>query len=56
MIQGYFPSVASIGRNTVYFENRNGNCNVKFEQHETLENMFSFLKATNIKIGRARKD
>jgi hypothetical protein len=56
MIHGYFPSVASIGRNTVYFENRNGNCNVKFEQHETLENVFSLLKVNNIKIGRARMD
>ncbi|MEC5164837.1 hypothetical protein RCH18_000559 [Flavobacterium sp. PL11] len=56
MIHGYFPSVASIGRNTVYFENRNGNSNVKFEQHETLENVFTLLKTNNIKIGRARMD
>ena len=56
MTKGYFPSVASIGRNTVYFENRNGNSNVKFEQHETLENVFTLLKANNIKIGRARMD
>jgi len=56
MIHGYFPFVASIGRNTVYFENRNGNSNVKFEQHQTLENIFNLLKANNIKIGRARMD
>ena len=56
MIHGYFPSVASIGRNTVYFGNRNGNSNVKFEQHETLENIFTLLKTNNIKIGRARMD
>lgn len=56
IIKGYFPSVASIGRNTVYFENRNGNSNVKFEQHETLENVFTLLKTNNIKIGRARMD
>jgi len=56
MTKGYFPSVASIGRNTVYFENRNGNSNVKFEQHETLENLFNLLTANNVKIGRARMD
>ena len=56
MIHGYFPSVASIERNTVYFENRNGNSNVKFEQHKTLENIFTLLKTNNIKIGRARID
>ena len=56
MIKGYFPSVASIGRNTVYFENRNGNSNVKFEQHETLEKIFTLLKTYEIKIGRARMD
>lgn len=56
MIRGYFPSVASIGRNTVYFENRNGNSNVKFEQHETLEKMFTLFKNNDIKNGRARMD
>lgn len=56
MVRGYFPSVASIGRNTVYFENRNGNSNVKFEQHETLEKIFGLLDNNDIKIGRARMD
>jgi len=53
---GYFPSVATIGRNIVYVENRNGNSNVKFEQSKTFEDIFSLLDKNNIKIGRARMD
>jgi len=53
---GYFPSVATIGRNIVYIENRNGNSNVKFEQSKTFEDIFSLLDKNNIKIGRARMD
>ena len=37
MQHGYFQSVASIGKNTIYFENRNGNSNLKFLQAETLQ-------------------
>jgi sporulation protein YlmC with PRC-barrel domain len=56
MKNGYFPSVATIGKNTVYFENRNGNSNVKFQQSETLEKIFNLLKDNDIKIARARMD
>jgi hypothetical protein len=56
MKNGYFPGVASIGRNIVYFENRNGNSNVKFKQNETLENTFKLLNNSEIKIDRARMD
>lgn len=53
---GYFPSVATIGRNIVYIENRNGNSNVKFEQSKTFENIFNLLNTNKIKIGKARMD
>ena len=53
---GYFPGVATIGRNIVYFENRNGNTNVKFKQHETLQDVFNLLKNNEIKIRRSRMD
>ncbi|HRO09424.1 MAG TPA: IS1380 family transposase [Saprospiraceae bacterium] len=56
MSKGYFPSVASIGRCTVYLENRNGNTNVKYEQHNTLLKTFQLLNSHNIKINRARMD
>lgn len=56
MKDGYFPSVATIGKNTVYLENRNGNSNVKFQQADTLQNIFNLLKDNDIKIGRARMD
>ena len=56
MSKGYFPSVASIGKYTVYFENRNGNTNVKYEQHETLQKTFELLKSKNIEISCARMD
>ena len=56
MSKGYFPSVASIGKYTVYFENRNGNTNVKYEQHDTLLKTFELLKSQNIEINCARMD
>ena len=56
MKHGYFPSVASIGKHTVYFENRNGNTNVKFQQSETLDELFKLLETKSINIGRARMD
>lgn len=56
MKMGYFPSVATIGRNIVYIENRNGNSNVKFEQSKTFENIFNLLDNNKIKIGKARMD
>ena len=64
MKNGYFPGVATIGRNIVYFENqpdgrqagRNGNSNVKYKQAETLQATFDLLKSRDISIGRSRMD
>lgn len=56
MKQGYFPGVATIGKHIVYFENRNGNSNVKFKQAETLQNAYNLLSKNHIKIDRSRMD
>lgn len=54
--KGYFPGIATIGKNIVYLENRNGNCNVKFKQEETLQNVFNLLKDNSINVKRSRMD
>ncbi len=56
MAHGYFPGVASIGKNIVYLENRNGNSNVKFEQQKTLENVYGLLLGKGISINKSRMD
>lgn len=56
MKDGYFPGVATIGKHIVYFENRNGNSNVKFKQAETLQAAYDLLKSKNIGIDRSRMD
>lgn len=56
MKNGYFPGVATIGKEIVYIENRNGNSNVKFRQSDTLNDAYKLLKSRNIKIGRSRMD
>lgn len=56
MKQGYFPGVASIGRETVFIENRNGNSNVKFKQAGTLAEAYELLASRKIKIDRSRMD
>lgn len=56
MQRGYFPGVASIGKNIVYLENRNGNSNVKFLQEDTLTKVYQMLKDDGIKIKRSRMD
>jgi len=53
---GYFPGIASINNMPVYFENRNGNSNVKFKQEETLKRAYSLLKEFGISIKRSRMD
>jgi hypothetical protein len=53
---GYFPGIASINNMPVYFENRNGNSNVKFKQEETLERAYSLLKEFGISIKHSRMD
>lgn len=56
MQRGYFPGVATIGKNIVYLENRNGNSNVKFKQEDTLVEVYQMLKSDGIKIKRSRMD
>jgi hypothetical protein len=56
MKRGYFPGIATIGKNIVYFENRNGNSNVKYKQAHTLEATYKLLKDKAIEINRSRMD
>lgn len=56
MTQGYFPGVATIGKQIVYIENRNGNSNVKFKQADTLQAAYEMLARKNIRIDRSRMD
>jgi len=51
-----FPSVDSTRNYTIYFENRNGNSNVKFHQDETLLKVFELFKTNNIKVDWVRVD
>jgi hypothetical protein len=53
---GIFPGIATIGKHVVYFENRNGNSNVKFKQNETLQDVYNLLKTNDITIKRSRMD
>ncbi len=54
--RGYFPAVASIENTPVYIENRNGNCQVKFNQLDTLKRVFSLLEDEHIKPSSCRMD
>ncbi len=56
MVDGYFPGMGTIGGIPVYFENRDGNMNVKTSQENVLERCFNKLKANNILINRSRMD
>lgn len=53
---GYFAGIASIGDHPVYIENRDGNANVKIDQHETLKRLFVVLALLNIQIDKFRAD
>jgi len=53
---GYFPGIASINDMPVYIENRNGNSNVKYLQHETILKIFTALDKEGIKIDKFRAD
>jgi uncharacterized protein Veg len=53
---GYFPGIASINDLPVYIENRNGNSNVKYLQHETILKIFKALEEEGIKIDKFRAD
>ncbi|MCK5539131.1 MAG: IS1380 family transposase [Bacteroidales bacterium] len=54
--KGYFPGMATISGMPVYFENRDGNMNVKTGQAEVLEHAYKLLNDNGIKIGRSRMD
>ncbi len=54
--KGYFPGMATIAGNPVYFENRDGNMNVKTGQAEVLERSYKLLNDNGIKINRSRMD
>jgi hypothetical protein len=56
MVNGYFPGMATIQGMPVYFENKDGNMNVKTDQDELLERCFTMLLACNILIDKARMD
>lgn len=53
---GYQPGVASIDKNIVYIEGRNGNSQAKYQQTETLTRAFSLLDQQGICIKRFRAD
>lgn len=56
MKNGYFPAIATIGKNIIYLENRNGNSNVKFKQEQTLQRVYDLLASKEVKIKRSRMD
>lgn len=56
MVEGYFPGMATISGMPVYFENRDGNMNVKTKQDELLGRCFKFLEDSGIRINRSRMD
>jgi len=56
MVNGYFPGMATIQGMPIYFENRDGNMNVKHAQEDVLERCFNLLNENNIYINRARFD
>jgi hypothetical protein len=56
MTAGYFGGAATIGNMTVYYENRDGNANVKLAQSETLNMAYKLLNDNGIKINRSRMD
>jgi len=54
--KGYQSGVATIAKNIVYIEGRNGNSPAKYLQDETLGRTFSLLENEGIKIKRFRAD
>jgi hypothetical protein len=56
MANGYFPGMATIQGVPVYFENRDGNMNVKTDQAALLERCFTMLQTHGININKARMD
>lgn len=56
MVNGYFPGMATVSGMPVYFENRDGNMNVKTNQDEVLERCYKMLNNNGIYINRSRMD
>jgi hypothetical protein len=56
MADGYFPGMATIQGAPVYFENRDGNMNVKTNQAELLERCYKMLNSEGIFINKSRMD
>jgi hypothetical protein len=56
MVNGYFPGMATIEGMPVYFENRDGNMNVKTNQNEVLERCYKMINNNGIQINRSRMD
>ena len=56
MNSGYFPGIATIGKQIVYLENRDGNANVKIDQSELLTRCYQLLNKNDIQINRSRMD
>lgn len=54
--KGYFPGMATIDNKPIYFENRDGNMNVKLGQADLLKRVFKLLKDNEIKVDKARMD
>jgi hypothetical protein len=53
---GYFPGIASLGRNVIHVENRDGNANVKTAQAETLKRIFGSIEQNGMGVDRSRMD
>lgn len=56
MTNGYFPGMATIQGVPVYFENRDGNMNVKTDQAALLGRCFTMLQSHGVNIDKARMD
>jgi len=56
MVNGYFPGMATIAGKPVYFENRDGNMNVKTGQADLLERCYNMLNSNGIFINKSRMD
>lgn len=56
MVNGYFPGMGTISGIPVYFENRDGNMNVKTNQDKLVERCYEMLNANGILINKSRMD
>ena len=55
--RGYFPGIASVGKMIIGIENRDANTNVKFNQADTLDRIFTRLKdVAGVEVDRFRAD